>query len=270
VQISELKQLDLKRRSGLQEVWHGSLHIPDFCFSNLAILIVDECQFLSDAVLPFHLFPLLPKLETLKVQNCDFVKTIFDVKCIKDTLVPLKKLVLSKLPNLENVWNEDPHGILRMQHLKEVHVKECKGLSSVFPASVAKDLMKLEDLVVEDCEGLMTIVAKECVEDEEIIFEQLQVLHLKRLKELRCFYTGNFTLNFPSLKEVHVVKCSSMKTFSAVNKIHHSTEWYSAKHVRPRLENDLNSAARITSEEEEVHILLLNFSFYNSMIYHFN
>ena len=32
-----------------------------------------------------------------------------------------------------------------MQHLKEVHVKECKGLSSVFPASVAKDLMKLGD-----------------------------------------------------------------------------------------------------------------------------
>ena len=183
------------------------------------------------------------------------MKTIFDVKCTKDTLVSLKKLVLSKLPNLENVWNEDPQGILRMQHLKEVHVNECKGLSSVFPASVAKDLMKLEDLVVEDCEGLMTIVAEECIEDEEIIFERLQVLHLKRLKELMCFYAGNFTLTFPSLKEVHVIKCSSMKTFSAVNKINHLTKWYSAEYVKPRLESDLNFAVR-RNFEEEVHILL--------------
>ncbi|XP_068477339.1 uncharacterized protein [Phaseolus vulgaris] len=252
--ISKLEQLDLKCRRGLQEIWNDSMYVSDFCFSKLTILTVDECQFLSDAVLPFHLLPFLPKLETLKVQNCDFVKTIFDVKCAtKDTLVPLKKLVLSKLPNLENVWNEDPHGILCMQNLQKVHVKECKSLSSVFSASVAKDLMKLEDLVVEDCEGLMTIVAEECDEDEEIIFEHLHVLHLKRLKELMCFYTGNLTLNFPSLKKVYIIKCSSMKTFSAVNKIHHSTKWYSAEYAKSRLESDLNFAVRRTSEEE-VHI----------------
>ena len=44
-------------------------------------------------------------------------------------------MVLLKLPNLENVWKQDPHGILCMQHLKELHVKECKGLTSVFLAS---------------------------------------------------------------------------------------------------------------------------------------
>jgi len=73
-------------------------------------LIVNECKISSDAVLPFTLLPLLPKLETLEVRNCDSVKTIFDVECAQGTSTfPLKKLVLWKLPNLETVWNEDTH-----------------------------------------------------------------------------------------------------------------------------------------------------------------
>ncbi|XP_027906929.1 uncharacterized protein LOC114166401 isoform X2 [Vigna unguiculata] len=305
--ISELKKLELKSRPKLPEIWHDPLYIPDLCFSELVTLIVKNCQFLSDAVLPFHLLPLLPKLKTLEVGKCDSVKTIFDLKrTTKDTLVtlplPLKKLSLSNLSNLENIWSEDPHGILIMHHLKQVHVKECKGLTSVFPASVAKDL------IVDDCEGLKAIVADESKEDEiifpqlmylevescislpylftsstakslgelksmkikecksieeiiskegeesdekvEIKFEQLQHLYLEKLDELRCFYDGNFTLNFPSLEEVHVIKCSSMKTFSASNKIDNSIKWYYSEYARARKETDLNSALNRTSEEE--------------------
>jgi len=73
----------------------------------------------------------------------------------------MKNLVLSNLPELEAVWNEDPpNGILCMQHLKEVHVNECERLTSVFPAYVAKDL-ELEELVIEECERLVAIVAED-------------------------------------------------------------------------------------------------------------
>jgi len=164
VQISELVQLDLKSKPELQEIWNGSLHIPDLCFSGLTTLKVNDCRFLSDAVLPFHLLSSLPKLEILKVENCDSVKTIFDVKCAtQDTLVtfPLKNLFLFKLPNLKNVWNENPHGILSMHHLREVNIEDCKCLKTVFPVSVARDIVELENLVVKDCEGLMTIVAED-------------------------------------------------------------------------------------------------------------
>jgi len=164
--------------ANLQEIWRISLQISLLRFYYLETLIVDDCQFSSDALIPFSLLPLLPELQTLEVRNCHSVKTIFDVQSTtQGTLITfsLKKLVLSVLPNLENVWNGEPHEILGMQHLEEVHVKECKGLTSVFPKSVAKDLMKLEDLVVEDCEGLKAIVAEERDEDEEIIFERLHV-----------------------------------------------------------------------------------------------
>ncbi|XP_052724933.1 uncharacterized protein LOC108346442 isoform X2 [Vigna angularis] len=247
--ISKLDKLDLESRPGLQEIWNGS----DLCFSKLAKLTVNDCQFLSDAVLPFHLLPSLPKLEILEVRNCNYVKVIFDVKrTTKDTSITfrLEKLVLSNLPNVENVWNEDPRGILSMHHLEHVFVDKCKCLKRVFPASVARDLENLEDLVVEDCEGLMAIVADESHENEEIIFKRLQVLDLKRLKQLTCFCAGNFTLNFPSLEEVHVIKCCSMKTFSGVTKIGNPTRWYYSEYARPRKETDLNSALHKTCEEE--------------------
>jgi len=51
-------ELDLKSRPGLKEIWHGSQHIPDLYFSELATLVVDDCQFLLDVVLPFPLLPL--------------------------------------------------------------------------------------------------------------------------------------------------------------------------------------------------------------------
>ncbi|KAH1149740.1 hypothetical protein GYH30_043991 [Glycine max] len=198
------------RDSPVQKIWHGSLSIPDLCFSNLGSLIVEGCQFLSDAVLPFNLLPLLPKLERLEVENCEYVKTIFDVKYItqdrKMTTMgatsiplpfPLKKLTLSKLPNLENVWNEHPHRIPRMQLLQEVYVDNCKRLASVFPTSVAKDLLKLENLVVKHCEGLMAVVAEHNADPKgtnlELTFPSVKSLTLWDLPKFN--YNGIYCIH---------------------------------------------------------------------------
>ena len=208
---------DLRLRDNpLQKIWQGSLTIPDLCFCKLHSLIVDGCQFLSDAVLPFNLLRLLTELETLEVRDCDSVKTIFDVKCTRQDRImttmeptifplpfPLKKLVLQRLPNLENVWNDDPHRILRMQLLQQVHVEKCENLTSVFPATVAKDIVKLENLVVQHCEGLMAIVAEDNADPNgtnlELTFLCLTSLTICDLPELKCF-----------------LQCDMLKTFSHV------------------------------------------------------
>lgn len=171
--VSTESSLSLRDSPLLQVIWRGPLQvrpIPKLCFSKLKSLTVAGCQFLTDVVIPFSLLPFLTNLEQLQVRKCRSVKSIFDVKTAmglgaaafpRPLPFSLKKLTLERLPKLENVWNEDPHGILTMQLLQHVIVEECKCLTSVFPASVAKDLVKLEDLVVEDCEGLMAIVAED-------------------------------------------------------------------------------------------------------------
>ncbi|KHN04133.1 hypothetical protein glysoja_047827, partial [Glycine soja] len=117
------------RDSPLQVIWLDSRWIPKSCFSKLNSLTVDGCQFLTDVVIPFYLLPLLTNLEELKVRKCGSVKSIFDVKTTtglgaaafpRPLPFSLKKLTLERLPKLENVWNEDPHGILTMQLLQHL------------------------------------------------------------------------------------------------------------------------------------------------------
>jgi len=161
---------------------------------------VDGCQFLTDVVIPFYLLPFLTNLEQLQVRNCGFVKSIFEVKTdmgLGAAAFPrplpfsLKELTLERLPKLENVWNEDPHGILSVQHLQVVIVKKCKCLTSVFPASVAKDL---EKLVVEDCKGLIEIVAEDNADPREANLELtfpcpcVRSLKLQGLPKFKYFY----------------------------------------------------------------------------------
>ncbi|XP_014633283.1 uncharacterized protein [Glycine max] len=146
--------------SPLQVIWLDSRRIPKSCFSKLKSLTVDGCQFLTDVVIPFYLLPFLTNLEELEVSDCRSVKSIFEVKTAmglgaaafpRPLPFSLKKLTLERLPKLENVWNEDPHGILTMQLLQHVIVAEDnadprgENLELTFPCPCVRSL-KLQDL----------------------------------------------------------------------------------------------------------------------------
>ncbi|KAL3009011.1 hypothetical protein AAZX31_07G062400 [Glycine max] len=196
------------RDSPLQVIWLDSRRIPKWCFSKLKSLTVDGCQFLTDVVIPFYLLPFLTNLEQLQVSDCGSVKSIFDIIQEREITTmglgaaafpgplpfSLKNLTLERLPKLENVWNEDPRGILSVQHLQHVTVKKCKCLTSVFPASVAKDLVKLEDLSVQDCDELMEIVAEDNADPREANLELtfpcpcVRSLKLQGLPKFKYFY----------------------------------------------------------------------------------
>lgn len=203
----------------IQELCLGSRPISNSSFNLLDSLIVDNCQFLSDVILPLNLLPFLTNLETLEVRNCNSVKAIFDVKrttqgrdmtSTGETLpFSLKKLTLSQLPNLENVWNEDTHGILSMFCLQKVHVENCKGLTSVFPTSVAKDIVELKNLVVENCKGLMTIVAEDNIDPSlELTFPcpRVRSLKLQGLSKLKYFYYSSLKSDIYTHLESHTVE----------------------------------------------------------------
>ncbi|KAL1369043.1 hypothetical protein AAHE18_02G167300 [Arachis hypogaea] len=141
----------------------------------------------------------MPVSEAYFVQKCSSVKTIFDVKCItKDkTLLPIKfsleELVLEKLPNLDSIWNEDPDGVLDFQLIQQVRVDTCKSLTSLFPKSVAKDLVNLKNLELKHCKSLVEIIVGIATTPERAIsnlikFPRLTSLTLLDLPSFNCFY----------------------------------------------------------------------------------
>ncbi|KAL2336060.1 hypothetical protein Fmac_010506 [Flemingia macrophylla] len=133
-------------------------------------------------------------------------------------------------------------------NLTNLEVSNCRNLVYLFTSSTANSLGRLKRLEITKCISLKEIVSAENESDDEdtkIIFEQLQVLYLKQLDELRCFYFGNWILHFPCLEEVYLIDCNRMGSFSRHNRINNSIECYIKEDGTPQqCSSDLNSTVQ--------------------------
>ncbi|KAI4353825.1 hypothetical protein L6164_002750 [Bauhinia variegata] len=198
----------------LEQLWHGKDPIPEKCFTNLEYLSVVNCEFLS-IVIPCHLLFYLKNVKELIVRSCNSVQTVFDISEIKSGEIHLERMTLENLPNLKNVWNlvENSQGIFSIPSLETVRITSCESLNFLFPASLAENLEKLQNLSIENCEEMEEIVGKDetAAEGEfhKFKFPCLTKLTLKGLFKLECFYPGKHNLECPKLESLVVVHCAS-------------------------------------------------------------
>ncbi|MED6184077.1 hypothetical protein PIB30_043927 [Stylosanthes scabra] len=218
----------------LQIKWVASSEIShQRSFGSLKSLEVEGCEFLTNAVLPSHLLPLLSNLEQLLVRKCKNVVAIFDVKDThtppehddpnKIVKIPLWKIILEELPNLNHVWNNDPkEASLSFPSLKKVYVKECKRIKCLFHPSVPRD--NLEHLDVRKCGELEEIVGKDEAFAQDannkeviILFPKLTWLVLWDLPKLRCICYGMKSLLdcCAVLTRLYVYRCPLLRVFAA-------------------------------------------------------
>ncbi|MED6165453.1 hypothetical protein PIB30_099688, partial [Stylosanthes scabra] len=218
--VRKVKELKLGEHPRIHGIWNAPFPVPSLCFIRLKILIVEKCEFTS-VVIPSHILCLLCKLEELVVRQCDSVKAIFEVTHeAKDAQInslrsSLKKLTIEQLPNLEHVWDSDPTQHISCFHsFQQVYVHGCNNLESLFPASVAENLTKLEKLEVTNCDKLVEIVAKDeaAVEGapKEFALQSMTSIKLWTLPELKCFYPALHKLECPKLEEVHLFHCDKL------------------------------------------------------------
>ena len=80
--------------------------------------------------------------------------------------------------------------------LKHLHVASCNKILNVFPLSVAKALVQLEDLCILSCEVLEVIVVNEDEDEDEttplFLFPKLTSFTLESLHQLKRFYSRRF------------------------------------------------------------------------------
>lgn len=137
-----------------------------------------------------------------------------------------------------------------MQLLQQVDVYKCIRLASVFPTSVAKDFVKLENLVVEDCKELVAIVAGDNARPRgtnvEPTFPCVKSLKLLGLPKFEHFYYCS-------------LQCEIFKTFTHVET--HNEEQFCIDKPTPNLqclslgENGLNSLKLIWHGEFQRNLL---------------
>ncbi|KAJ7950404.1 Disease resistance protein [Quillaja saponaria] len=228
--LQQKEYLRLSAFPELREVWGGHIDQPNTNFWNLRYLVVEKCDFLTNAVLPSHLLHLLINLVELEVKDCDQVETIFEIKLQEERsnrATCLKKMTLNNLPKLKTVWNKDLQGIFSFQNLKTVEAHSCPMLGYLFPPSIAKDLQQLEEIAIERC-GLEVIVVEDVKREERpsfVAFEfpKLISLFLLNLPRLRGFYPGRHSIEWPMLRKVDVFHCNSLELFASEHESNRGT-----------------------------------------------
>ena len=214
-----LERFTIMHMEKLKIIWHDQL--AEDSFFKLQSLFVHYCKNLVN-VFVSNMLTRFQSLERLEVCYCGSLQEVFELQRhdVREshavTAIPLKSLILHHLPKMKQVWNKDPQGIFSFQNLQEISVWECESLQSLFPASVARCLMQLENLRIADC-GVEEIVSREDGAEaiERFVFPKVTLLLLGKLPKLKWFRRGVHTSKWPLLKELEVSGCDQIEIFTS-------------------------------------------------------
>ncbi len=200
-------------------IWHNQRFSDSF--RKLERMMVGHCDNLTNIV-PHNMLGRLQNLQELKISWCGSVEEVFEIQGtnVKEAgdmaAIELRVLELYSLPKLKHVWSMDPQEIFSFEKLQSVTIRDCPSLKSVFPTSVAKALVQLKELDIRYCAVEEIVAKEEGIETVTLfLFPQLTRLFIERLPELKSFYPGKHTSEWPSLKYLHIYNCDKLKVFGS-------------------------------------------------------
>ncbi|KAH9752925.1 Disease resistance protein [Citrus sinensis] len=159
-----------------------------------------------------------PRLKHLHVESCyEIVHIVGSVRRVRCEVFPLlESLDLIDLTNLETICYSQLREDQSFSNLRIIRVAFCDKLKHLFSFSMAKNLLRLQKVKVEDCDDLKMIIGHvgEEVKENRIAFRELKLLILDYLPRFTSFCLENYTLEFPLLERVSMTHCQNMKTFS--------------------------------------------------------
>ncbi|TXG49631.1 hypothetical protein EZV62_025506 [Acer yangbiense] len=221
VGLPKLKFLRIDKMDKLRKIWHDD-QLMSTSFCELEYFKVVNCNKLLN-VFPYNMFGRLGRLEKLWISKCDSLEEIFDLQAFSSgksqaiAATQLRELVLHYLPNLKHVWNMESQCLLSFQNLLYLEVEGLDSLKSVFPASIAKCPLQLEELRINKCCMVEEIVSKEEVNEVLPTFEfpKLTLLELCKLSRLKIFYPELYISKWPVLKKLLLCKCDEVTVLAS-------------------------------------------------------
>ncbi|KAG6624901.1 hypothetical protein CIPAW_16G058600 [Carya illinoinensis] len=180
-----------------------------------------ENQTKISSLFPHNLIESLESLQIFFIGKCDSLEVIFELEGLNaeesNIFNNLTSLSLEYLPKLLHIWKKGPREIKGFNYLRHLEVSKCHSLKCLFTPSIAKLLVKLEEIKVYECNEMEEILAKES-EDEDnrdvIAFPLVKTLWLWDLQKLQCFYIeDNHDFEWPSMGEIFISECPKLKMF---------------------------------------------------------
>jgi hypothetical protein len=118
-------------------------------------------------LVPFSEIQTLQHVRKLYVCDCHSLVEVFEsveeVTKKRDvaTYYQLQVMTLIGLPRLSHIWKHNIAEFVSFQNLTEIKVYYCNNLKSLFSYSMARSLVQLQIIRVEECEMMEEIITKE-------------------------------------------------------------------------------------------------------------
>ncbi|XP_020224411.1 uncharacterized protein LOC109806427 [Cajanus cajan] len=215
---------------------------------------------------------LLQNLQQMEVTGCKKLKAIFSA-CISGGLPQLKELKIENCYQLQQIIEDTElqnSGPFNLPNLTRLTLKSCPILGSLFTTSTAKTMTSLEELMIEDCRGLVHILTygrahtnkkEEMIQDDHGFQSYVPMFpSLKKLSILRCNLLEKiFPISFPrGLGQLETIEIRDTPELRHVfGQIIHSSHQYQNKFQIefPVLEN-----VALRSTQEIIDIYPENYS----------
>ncbi|KAK9291091.1 hypothetical protein L1049_009278 [Liquidambar formosana] len=182
-------------------------------FPNLRCLNVEQCsqvEYIFNAS-EWDLPVALPILKKLYLSSLPNLTEICHGQLPSRFFCELQELRLHKLPGLLSMW-KNPTQHVFFRNLRVVEVWGCQGLKNLFSHSISKDLSKLVEVRVEDCENMEEMFRneKEAAIDD-IMFPQLRSLVLRNLPKLRNLCLFDKKVTFAKLEVLRIINIENLQ-----------------------------------------------------------
>ncbi|XP_025634236.1 uncharacterized protein [Arachis hypogaea] len=238
----KLEEIQLSRMEMLKEIWPREDEVRADSFSSIISVDISQCNKI-DKIFPSHMKCL--SLKSLKVYSCEWVEFIFKSRLPSqqsDTnkSALLEVIDLGSLPYLKQVWSEDPKGVVNFTNLQSIQISSCNTLSNVLPASIAKDLGKLESFWIYSCRNLEEIIAcdgESETSSEALEFPEVVSMSFSNLPSIRCLYKGRHIVECPKLKQLRMTGCPNLEIFKTESANEQETAFLSPEKVMSNLEH---------------------------------
>ncbi|GKE29369.1 NB-ARC domains-containing protein [Tanacetum coccineum] len=166
------------------------------------------------------------EFEHIVLKRCPNVSYLVDIadgegKLNEKFFGKLNHLELRSLDRLKALWNCKLDQYISLSNLVTLQLFECNKLVRLFSVSVAQGLDNLQNIIISKCENLEEVFwdgdeetnKGETGHSESIVFRSLAKIHFSALGKLERFYSGYSTIKYPSLVDVVIAYCRSMKTW---------------------------------------------------------
>jgi len=200
---SLLQKVECLSLRSLQGMWKNLIpeiiYIDDDGESNLVEIILNDIPQLKCLIdnTNYRVQNALSNLVALTLYEMENLKEICCGPLPFQLLMSLKSFILYDCIHLEGMLFKSK---ISLCNLKKLSIRKCPMLTSLFELSTTQSLLLLEELEIQDCEQLKSIVKDENKRKEDS-GEEIVDAHN---------HSKSFTLTFPNLKTLIIYKCPQL------------------------------------------------------------